>query len=190
MTLSLPSLGLPGQGVSDPAREQPGHQPHHPVCLVRLSGTGPAWGSGQVLKDGALRASRAGFSLLACLQVVSEEGTRYLSCSSGRSFRSVRERWWYIALSKCGVRCWGGHLGHLLFAFLPTPNLPRAPLRPPYSLQGDGLQLEYEMVLTNGKSFWTRHFSADEFGEHVGTRKPGSLWDTRAGCPLRGHPPE
>ncbi|KAM9047843.1 transmembrane protein 145 isoform 3-T3 [Megaptera novaeangliae] len=64
-------------------------------------------------------------------QVVSEEGMRYLSCSSGRSFRSVRERWWYIALSKCG---------------------------------GDGLQLEYEMVLTNGKSFWTRHFSADEFG--------------------------
>ncbi|XP_059109472.1 transmembrane protein 145 isoform X1 [Peromyscus eremicus] len=64
-------------------------------------------------------------------QVVSEGGTRYMSCSSGRSFRSVRERWWYIALSKCG---------------------------------GDGLQLEYEMVLTNGKSFWTRHFSADEFG--------------------------
>ncbi|XP_062967159.1 transmembrane protein 145 isoform X1 [Cynocephalus volans] len=64
-------------------------------------------------------------------QVVSEEGTRYLSCSSGRSFRSVRERWWYIALSKCG---------------------------------GDGLQLDYEMVLTNGKSFWTRHFSADQFG--------------------------
>ncbi|XP_074075479.1 transmembrane protein 145 isoform X3 [Macrotis lagotis] len=64
-------------------------------------------------------------------QVVSEEGVRSLSCSSGRSFRSVRERWWYIALSKCG---------------------------------GDGLQLEYEMVLTNGKSFWTRHFSADEFG--------------------------
>nr|XP_034801991.1 transmembrane protein 145 isoform X7 [Pan paniscus] len=50
-------------------------------------------------------------------EVVSEEGTHYLSCSSGRSFRS-----------------------------------------------GDGLQLEYEMVLTNGKSFWTRHFSADEFG--------------------------
>ncbi|KAJ8289820.1 hypothetical protein GJAV_G00005710 [Gymnothorax javanicus] len=54
-----------------------------------------------------------------------------LSCEGGRSFRSVRERWWYIALSKCG---------------------------------GDGLQLEYEMTLTNGQSFWTRHFSADEFG--------------------------
>eukprot|EP00071_Canis_lupus_P027966 XP_022261523.1 transmembrane protein 145 [Canis lupus familiaris] len=89
-------------------------------------------------------------------QVVSEEGTRYLSCSSGRSFRSVRERWWYIALSKCG---------------------------------GDGLQLEYEMVLTNGKSFWTRHFSADEFGEHRGTQKPGSLRDVRVECLLRdGYP--
>ncbi|MXQ97057.1 hypothetical protein E5288_WYG016566 [Bos mutus] len=94
---------------------------------------GPAWGNGQVLKAQV----QAGFSLCAPPQVVSEEGTRYLSCSSGRSFRSVRERWWYIALSKCG---------------------------------GDGLQLEYEMVLTNGKSFWTRHFSADEFGEHLGTQ--------------------
>uniref|UniRef100_A0A8B9PC37 Transmembrane protein 145 n=1 Tax=Apteryx owenii TaxID=8824 RepID=A0A8B9PC37_APTOW len=64
-------------------------------------------------------------------QVLLQDSVRYLSCASGRSFRSVRERWWYVALSKCG---------------------------------GDGLQLEYEMVLTNGKSFWTRHFSADEFG--------------------------
>lgn len=31
--------------------------------------------------------------------------------------------------------------------------------------QGDGLQLEYEMKLTNGQSFWTQHFSADEFGK-------------------------
>uniref|UniRef100_A0A8C3H7E5 Transmembrane protein 145 n=1 Tax=Chrysemys picta bellii TaxID=8478 RepID=A0A8C3H7E5_CHRPI len=64
-------------------------------------------------------------------QVLTQDSVRYLSCASGRSFRSVRERWWYVALSKCG---------------------------------GDGLQLEYEMILTNGKSFWTRHFSADEFG--------------------------
>ncbi|KAJ8777501.1 hypothetical protein J1605_014391 [Eschrichtius robustus] len=88
-------------------------------------------GNGQVLEVKGQGEAQAGFSLLAPPQVVSEEGMRYLSCSSGRSFRSVRERWWYIALSKCG---------------------------------GDGLQLEYEMVLTNGKSFWTRHFSADEFG--------------------------
>ncbi|XP_039208129.1 transmembrane protein 145 isoform X1 [Crotalus tigris] len=64
-------------------------------------------------------------------KLVTENSIRYLSCTSGRSFRSVRERWWYVVLSKCG---------------------------------GDGLELEYEMILTNGKSFWTRHFSADEFG--------------------------
>ncbi|XP_067317902.1 transmembrane protein 145-like [Anolis sagrei] len=64
-------------------------------------------------------------------KLLMENSERYLSCASGRSFRSVRERWWYVALSKCG---------------------------------GDGLELDYEMILTNGKSFWTRHFSADEFG--------------------------
>lgn len=79
---------------------------------------GLAWGNGQVLKVQV----QAGFSLCISSQVVSEEGTRYLSCSSGRSFRSVRERWWYIALSKCGVSDWG----LLLLAFLPTPSLRRA----------------------------------------------------------------
>ncbi|XP_038668984.1 transmembrane protein 145-like [Scyliorhinus canicula] len=64
-------------------------------------------------------------------EVVEEGQSRYLSCLGGRSFRSVRERWWYIALSKCG---------------------------------GSGLELEYEMKLTNGRSFWTEQFSADEFG--------------------------
>uniref|UniRef100_A0A8B9J6C8 Transmembrane protein 145 n=1 Tax=Astyanax mexicanus TaxID=7994 RepID=A0A8B9J6C8_ASTMX len=34
---------------------------------------------------------------------VVREGDEILSCVGGRSFRSVRERWWYIALSKCGV---------------------------------------------------------------------------------------
>lgn len=107
--------------------------------------------------------------------MVAEEGTRYLSCSSGRSFRSVRERWWYIALSKCGVRgAAAAPWGLLLFAVLWIPSLPRATLKPILSPQGDGLQLEYEMVLTNGKSFWTRHFSADEFGKQMGTlRGPG-----------------
>ncbi|GAA6078346.1 transmembrane protein 145, partial [Tachysurus ichikawai] len=60
-----------------------------------------------------------------------DDGEEILSCVGGRSFRSVRERWWYIVLSKCG---------------------------------GGGLQLEYEMKLTNGQSFWKQHFSADEFG--------------------------
>ncbi|XP_028679291.1 transmembrane protein 145 isoform X2 [Erpetoichthys calabaricus] len=64
-------------------------------------------------------------------KVEKESPTNYLICQGRRSFRSVRERWWYIALSKCG---------------------------------GDGLELEYEMTLKNGESFWTKHFSADEFG--------------------------
>lgn len=125
-------------------------------------------GGTQGLRVGGWWHQGQGFSLLPSPQVVSEEGTRYMSCSSGRSFRSVRERWWYIALSKCGVRGWGS-----IWLFAPLslpvdlPYLPRALLRPLHSAQGDGLQLEYEMVLTNGKSFWTRHFSADEFGEQI-----------------------
>ena len=80
-------------------------------------------GNGQVLEVKGQGEAQAGFSLLAPPQVVSEEGMRYLSCSSGRSFRSVRERWWYIALSKCGVRGWAGHRG------LPSPPcLPADPL--------------------------------------------------------------
>ncbi|XP_078062781.1 transmembrane protein 145, partial [Mustelus asterias] len=71
-----------------------------------------------------------GYTWSGC-EVVEEGQSRYLSCLGGRSFRSVRERWWYIALSKCG---------------------------------GSGLDLEYEMRLTNGRSFWTEQFSADEFG--------------------------
>ena len=45
-----------------------------------------------------------------------------------------------------------------------TPFLPLC-LFLSFPLQGDGLQLEYEMKLTNGQSFWTQHFSADEFGK-------------------------
>ena len=149
------------------------------------------WGNGQMLKAKGPRAVQTGFNLLlAPSQVVSEDGTRYLSCSSGRSFRSVRERWWYIALSKCGVRGWAGHLGLLLLAFLVTLYLPRPPppLRPPHFPQGDGLQLEYEMVLTNGKSFWTRHFSADEFGEHCGPRNQNLCGGLELGAHCRGTP--
>lgn len=46
--------------------------------------------------------------------------------------------------------------------------------------QGDGLQLEYEMKLTNGQSFWTQHFSADEFGKsdrREGIAATNGRWD-------------
>ena len=36
------------------------------------------------------------------------------------------------------------------------------------------------MVLTNGKSFWTRHFSADEFGEPAGTQYLSGNLELRA----------
>ena len=43
-------------------------------------------------------------SLSVSVSKVEGEGDEeVLSCVGGRSFRSVRERWWYIALSKCGV---------------------------------------------------------------------------------------
>ncbi|XP_066281004.1 transmembrane protein 145-like isoform X2 [Branchiostoma lanceolatum] len=54
-----------------------------------------------------------------------------MSCGGGRSFRSARERWWYIAISSCDSK--------------------------------NGLNIQYEMTLTNGNGYWTKHFSADEF---------------------------
>ncbi|XP_033109989.1 transmembrane protein 145-like [Anneissia japonica] len=54
------------------------------------------------------------------------------SCKGGRSFRSVRERWWYLALSNCG--------------------------------SSNGLYMKYKLTLTNGDSWWKKHFSADQFG--------------------------
>ncbi|PWA20596.1 hypothetical protein CCH79_00011584 [Gambusia affinis] len=151
-----------------------------------------------------------------------------LSCVGGRSFRSVRERWWYIALSKCGpfrglhkalttdsfrksestenseagiITC-TSFCPHLILSWQGQEQFPAASVTDAVTTskalsqprmthkyqalsemswkycavmaavtdvtdsqpQGDGLQLEYEMKLTNGQSFWTQHFSADEFG--------------------------
>ncbi|XP_035675008.1 transmembrane protein 145-like isoform X1 [Branchiostoma floridae] len=66
-----------------------------------------------------------------CEPVVSDDDSNTMTCGGGRSFQSVRERWWYIAVSNCE----GFH----------------------------GLNIQYEMTLTNGNSYWTQHFSADEF---------------------------
>lgn len=49
-----------------------------------------------------------------------EGNEEMLNCVGGRSFRSVRERWWYIALSKCGVS------GDTVNNILGTRNVPEA----------------------------------------------------------------
>lgn len=57
-------------------------------------------------------------------QVEGDGDEEVLSCVGGRSFRSVRERWWYIALSKCGVRTrlWpGGGLDAIQHTFFSRP---------------------------------------------------------------------
>ncbi|XP_045617434.1 transmembrane protein 145 [Procambarus clarkii] len=55
----------------------------------------------------------------------------FYHCKGTRSFRSVRERWWFIAVSNCDTN--------------------------------KGLELSYRITMTNGYSFWYKHFSADEF---------------------------
>ncbi|KAK4321562.1 hypothetical protein Pmani_007633 [Petrolisthes manimaculis] len=55
----------------------------------------------------------------------------YYHCKGSRTFRSARERWWFIAISNCEST--------------------------------KGLELKYRLVMTNGYSYWYKHFSADEF---------------------------
>lgn len=55
----------------------------------------------------------------------------YYHCKGSRAFSSVRERWWFIAVSNCEST--------------------------------KGLELHYKITMTNGYSFWYKHFSADEF---------------------------
>ncbi|KAK8719339.1 hypothetical protein OTU49_014100 [Cherax quadricarinatus] len=55
----------------------------------------------------------------------------FYHCKGTRSFRSVRERWWFIAVSNCD--------------------------------SDKGLELAYRITMTNGYSYWFKHFSADEF---------------------------
>ncbi|XP_070551966.1 transmembrane protein 145-like isoform X2 [Ptychodera flava] len=62
---------------------------------------------------------------------LSEDGEIY-DCKGGRSFKSVRERWWYVAVSNC---------------YSDKPQI----------------GMRFSCKLTNGESYWTEHFSADEF---------------------------
>ncbi|XP_071842865.1 transmembrane protein 145-like isoform X3 [Apostichopus japonicus] len=53
-------------------------------------------------------------------------------CKGGRSFRSVRDRWWYLVIDNCE--------------------------------SANGLVARYKLTMTNGDSFFRKHFSADQFG--------------------------
>lgn len=63
VTMPLLALGLFGQGVGDQAREQPGHQSHHSVRLVRLSGARQCTGA-KGLGPGGIEDEASAFWLL------------------------------------------------------------------------------------------------------------------------------
>ncbi|XP_076457375.1 transmembrane protein 145-like [Babylonia areolata] len=64
-------------------------------------------------------------------------GEQYYNCTGGRTFRSLRERWWYIAVARC------------------TPSFGSV----------SGLYLQYKLHMTNGEEgdLWHYEYSADEF---------------------------
>ncbi|XP_045106341.1 transmembrane protein 145-like [Portunus trituberculatus] len=65
-------------------------------------------------------------------EVVRHPGdTAYNHCKGFRSFDSLRERWWFVAVSNCEST--------------------------------QGMEMRYKLVMTNGDSYWYKHFSADEF---------------------------
>ncbi|KAK3596449.1 hypothetical protein CHS0354_015921 [Potamilus streckersoni] len=65
------------------------------------------------------------------------DGVSHYSCTGGRTFRSSRERWWFVAVSKCVT---------------PVNNTA-------------GMYLKYEVSMTNGPEgdYLHREYSADEF---------------------------
>lgn len=68
---------------------------------------------------------------------ITVDGVDMVSCSGMREFRSARERWWFIAVSRCS----------------PTRGPP------------NGLRLKYKIHMTNGEEgdYLHREYSADEF---------------------------
>ncbi|KAK7106321.1 transmembrane protein 145-like [Littorina saxatilis] len=86
----------------------------------------------------ALNTSNTVTSRYSGCSLTTVNGAQYYNCSGGRTFRSMRERWWYIAVARCDN------------AFSPSVS---------------GLQLSYKLHMTNGEEgdLWHFEFSADEF---------------------------
>ncbi|XP_050416029.1 transmembrane protein 145 [Patella vulgata] len=68
-------------------------------------------------------------------KIFTKDGTNFYNCTGTRTFRSARERWWFIALARCEDK----------------QGQPR------------GLKLDYSIHMTNGGGLLTYEYSADEF---------------------------
>ncbi|GFR73245.1 transmembrane protein 145 [Elysia marginata] len=90
--------------------------------------------SNQVL---SLNTSRTQTSTFSGCSLIRYHGDTWYSCAGTRRFRSARERWWYIAVARCG-----------------TPKD-----------QVTGLYLEYKIHMTNGDDYIHEEFSVDEFSK-------------------------
>ncbi|XP_012944054.1 transmembrane protein 145 [Aplysia californica] len=88
--------------------------------------------SNQIL---ALNTSVTQTSKYAGCTLFNQGGDTWYHCVGQRTFRSSRERWWYIAVARCG---------------------------PPKDLV-TGLYLEFKVHMTNGDDLLHKEFSADEF---------------------------
>ncbi|GFN99366.1 transmembrane protein 145 [Plakobranchus ocellatus] len=83
----------------------------------------------------SLNSSRSLTSTFSGCRLISYSGDTWYNCAGTRKFKSSRERWWYIAVARCG---------------------------PPKD-QVTGLYLEYRIHMTNGDNLFHEEFSVDEF---------------------------
>ncbi|KAK7491023.1 hypothetical protein BaRGS_00017719 [Batillaria attramentaria] len=85
----------------------------------------------------ALNTSNTATSRYSGCMLTSVNGQSYYRCTGGRTFRSMRERWWYIVVARCDDS----------------------------ASAVSGLSLSYKLHMTNGEKWDLLHYeySADEF---------------------------
>ncbi|XP_046338890.1 transmembrane protein 145-like isoform X1 [Haliotis rufescens] len=89
----------------------------------------------------ALNTSSTLTSRYSGCRFAQRDGKNWYNCTGSRTFRSMRERWWYVAVARCG-KSQGNAVRYV-----------------------EGMKLEYSMHMTNGEpeDKLTYEFSADEF---------------------------